>query len=278
MALRNCESRVNCGFRISDYGLRDKSLSANEQIAEFFPALWLSAARILGMLLVAPVLGHSEVPVRLRVLIALVVALAIAGRLSGPVGLEPATILPLVAAELLLGVTIGLAARMVFVGVELAAAHVGQQMGVSLAAAFDPFSDGADPVRRLYLMLAVVIFLGFGGHRLVISSLLQTFETVPPGDFAVGRQLAGFLATVLTAGFALALKVAAPVLIAMLLATVAMGILQRTVPQCHILSVGMPVRVMLGLVALAAAVAVLSPVMEQMVSFVVREIAALTGA
>lgn len=253
-------------------------MSGNEHIAEFVPALWLSGARVLGVLLVAPVLGHSSVPVRLRVLIALVIALAVAGRLSAPVGLKPAAAAPAVAVEVVLGVTIGLAARMVFVGIELAAVHVGQQMGVSLAAAFDPFSEGADPVRRLYLMLAAVIFLGFGGHRMVISSLLQTFETVPPGGFAVGEQLAGFLAAVLAAGFALALKVAAPVLIAMLLATAAMGILQRTVPQCHILSVGMPVRVMLGLVALAAAVAVVAPVMEQMVSFVVREVAALTGA
>lgn len=232
---------------------------------------------MLGMMLMAPVFGHSTVPLRLRVLMALVIATAVAGGLSAPV-VGGTSVVPAIAMELLLGVTIGLAARMVFVGIELAAVHVGQQMGVSLAAAFDPFSAGGDAVRRLYVMLAVVILLGFGGHRMIISSLLRTFEAVPAGSFAPTGQLTGFLATVLTAGFALALKVAAPVLIAMLLATVALGMLQRTVPQCHILSVGMPVRVMLGMVALAAAVAVVAPVMEGAVDLVLHEVAALTGA
>ncbi|MGC9454766.1 MAG: flagellar biosynthetic protein FliR [Phycisphaerae bacterium] len=249
----------------------------DDYITAFVPTLWLVGARVLGLMLVAPVLGHITVPLRLRVPMALVIALAVAGGLSQP-AVTGAAILPAVMVELLLGVTIGLAARMVFVGIELAAYHVGQQMGISLAAAFDPFSAGDDPVRRLYVILAVVVLLGFGGHRMIISGLLRTFDVVPPGAFAPGDAMAGFIATVATAGFALALKVAAPVLIALLVATAAMGILQRTVPQCHILSVGMPVRVMLGLVALAAAVAVVAPVMEQTLDFMLREIAELTGA
>ncbi|MFP3937726.1 MAG: flagellar biosynthetic protein FliR [Phycisphaerae bacterium] len=252
-------------------------MNGDEQIASFVATMWLVGARVLGMMLVAPVLGHTAVPLRLRVLMAVVIALAVSGGLSQP-AVSGAAILPAVAVEVLLGVTIGLAVRMVFVGIELAAHHVGQQMGVSLAAAFDPFSAGGDAVRRLYVMLAVVLLLGFGGHRMIISALLRTFDAVPPGAFAPGDAMAGFIATVATAGFALALKVAAPVLLAMLLATAAMGILQRTVPQCHILSVGMPVRVMLGLVALAAAVAVVAPVMEGALDFVLREVANLTGA
>jgi flagellar biosynthetic protein FliR len=252
-------------------------LDGFEHIAAFAPALWLAGARVLGMLLVAPVLGHSAVPLRMRVLMALVIALAVSGRLShAPV--TGAAVVPAVATELLMGLTIGLGARLLFVGIELAALHVGQQMGVSLAAAFDPFSEGGGPVRRLYLLLAIVILLGFGGHRVILGALLSTFETLPAGASAGGEPLVGFLVTVLTAGFALALKVAAPVLIAMLLATAAMGILQRTVPQCHILSVGMPVRAMLGLVALAAAVAVVSPLLRRAVSLLVGEVRVLTGA
>ncbi len=226
------------------------------------PTLLMAAARVAGIFLIAPVFAHPAVPVKLRVLAGIVIALAAVGamgRFAEPAAL-PATWADLAAAlasELAVGAMIGFAARLVFVGIEYGALHVGQQMGLGLAELFSPGQETGGPVRRLFVLTAVVIFLAIGGHRDLAAGVLGSFKTVPLASFAAGEGLPAAVAGLLHASFVVALKVAAPVLVAMLLATVAMGLLQKTLPQCNILSTGLPLRAMLGLAALAVALAAL---------------------
>ena len=151
---------------------------------------------------------------------------------------------------------IGYAASLIFVGVELGAAHIGAQMGISLGEMFGASGDGsAGPVSTLFRLVALVVFLSIGGHRQLLAALLGTFDVVPVGGVVSVDGLLPAVVSLLGVSFMLALKVAAPVLVALLLATVAMGLLQRTLPQCHILSTGLPVRAMLGLVVMALSLA-----------------------
>ena len=218
------------------------------------PALMLVIARLGGMLVFAPVLGESVVPVRLRALVAVVLALGVAGQVAAPARLpqsDLAWVLAL-AGEFLIGLAIGYAGRLGFVGVELGAFHVSQQMGLSLGEVFSPSSDEtSDAMRQFFRMLALVIFLAIGGHRMLIGSLLASFQSVPLTAFLAPAALAAMLAGLLTVSFTLALKVAAPVLLAMLLAALALGFVQRAMPQFNFLSTGAPVRVVLGLVVIA---------------------------
>ena len=229
------------------------------------PTLLLVTMRVAGIVLVAPVFGHSSVPVKLRVLISAAMGLAVVGRLARPVTL-PANWFDLCmgfGGELLIGAAIGYAARLILAGVELGAFHVSQQMGLALADVINPLkADSPSAVRGLFRMLAVVVFLGIGGHRAVVAGLLQTFQTLPPLAVTPAEGILSALVGLLGASFVLALKVAAPVLIAMLLATVALGLLHKTMPQCNLLSIGLPVRAMLGLLVAAAALAAISPLME----------------
>jgi len=232
---------------------------------KYVPALMLVLFRVTGIFVVAPVFSDAAVPPRLRYLMGVVISLAAVGRLAGPVELS-ARWIDLVAGaagEFLIGATIGYVARLVFAGVELGAFHIGQQMGVSLGEVFDPMSQApSDAVRRLFQMLCVVIFLGIGGHRMLISSLLATFQAVPLMGLAPDGGLLDMVVMLLGASFVLALKVAAPVLIAMLLATLALGMLQKALPQCNILSIGLSVRAILGLGVLGVGLAALAALME----------------
>ncbi len=227
--------------------------------------LLLVVARVGGIMLIAPIVSESVVPVKVRVVLSVAIGLAVMGRLVQPMTL-PLDLLGLAlagAGELAVGAAIGYAARLLFVGVELGAMHVSQQMGVGLAEVYDEQADDSSgAVRRLFMMLSLVLFLAIGGHRQLIAAVMRTFDTLPLGGFVAGQTLLGVLLVLLDACFALALKVAAPVLIALLLATVALGLLQRTVPQMHVFSTGFPIRAMLGLVVLAGSLAVLSPVLE----------------
>jgi flagellar biosynthetic protein FliR len=247
-------------------------------------ALAMVIARCGGVFVVAPVFGHAAVPVRLRVAMAIVIALAAASRLAVPVALPLGSFqlaLALVL-EIAIGAAIGYLARIVFVGVELAATHIGQQMGLGLAEVFNPLhEDTSQSVGRLLEITAVVIFLAIGGHRMLISAVLGTFDVLPIGFGGAGHAAvwpsvhAALRAgtAMLAVSFALALKLAAPVLAAILMTTVAAGLVQKTLPQLNILTVGLPLRAMLGLVVLAASLVVLAPLLSEAVDALARQCA-----
>ncbi len=242
------------------------------------PTLLLVIVRAVGIFMVAPVFGNAAVPIRLRVAMSIVVAVAVVGRLAQPVAM-PAGVADLLlgaGCELLIGLLIGYAARLVFVGVEIGALYIGQQMGIGLGEVFDPFQAEGGAVRKLFQMLAIVIFLAIGGHRELIGSLMRTFDNVPLAGFSPTPKVLNLAVTLLGESFLLALKVAAPVLVAMLLATAALGLLQRTLPQCNVFSTGLPVRTMLALAVLAASLAVLVPLLEGTWSVVAGQIETLT--
>jgi len=224
----------------------------------------LAFSRCVGVVLLAPPVAHAAVPARLRVMVAVVMGIAVLGRMSGPaevVGLR--VLVPAVGMELLLGMVIGLSARLVVVGAELAAEHAAQQMGVGLADALAPsMGQAGAPLRRLFGLIAVVVFVGAGGAEALAGGLMGSFDVLPAGEPGAAGGLLATAVAVLGTSFSLGLKLAGPMLTAMLLATVAMGLLQRAIPQCNMLSMGLPVRAMLGLIVLAGTVTLLAGVLE----------------
>jgi len=221
----------------------------------FCVTLLLVSARLAGLFVLAPVFGERVVPRRVAVLLAVAMALPLAARVdvaSGVAWSWPGLAMA-VAGEATVGLALGYVARLMFVGVEIGAFHVSQQMGLSLAEVYGG-QERADPTRPMLHLLAVVIFLAVGGHRFMLSAVVRSFDTLPPLALTKPGVL-DVVTGLLGASFVLALKVAAPVLLAMLLAGVLLGLLQRTAPTLSILSVGLPVRVLLGLVLLASMLA-----------------------
>jgi flagellar biosynthetic protein FliR len=249
-----------------------------ETCAIWAPTLLCATVRAAGLMLAAPVLGHAAVPARLRLLAAVAVGLAAASRLASPVTLpgDWASLAGGLAGELLIGAGMGYAGRLIFLGVELGAAHVGAQMGLSLAEAADPSRDEpAGPVGGLYYMLAIVVFLAAGGHRALIGGLMTTFDTVPLLGFVPRAGMADVLLGLVGGSFVLATKLAAPMLVAMLTATVLLGLLQRTLPQLNVLSAELPGRALLGLAVTAATLTVVSPLMESAADSLGAEVVSL---
>ncbi|MBS3734459.1 MAG: flagellar biosynthetic protein FliR [Phycisphaerae bacterium] len=255
------------------------------ELTIWLPTLMLVLARVAGLCVVAPVLSHAAVPIRLRYAVSVVIALAVVGtgRWVGPPAAMPTSWLPLaglIAVEAAIGAVIGFAARLVFVGIELGAFHAGTQMGLTLAEIYAPAGGPAPGVtRRLFVLTAIVVFLAIGGHRELLGGVVRSFRTVPPATFAIDRNVLTMIVALLGASFTLALKVAAPVLAAMLLATVALGLLQRSIRQCNLLSTGLPIRALLGLAVMTLALAALPDLVEQAWTLTARELpAALSGA
>jgi flagellar biosynthetic protein FliR len=213
--------------------------------------LAMAMARLVGLMVFLPGLSHPAVPGRLRWLIAAGLALGAVVR-QGPAVLPaaPQAVLLGLACELVLGLLVGLLAGLLVVAAQVGADQISQQVGVSLVGSYDASSQGASQaIGQLATLLAVVVFLASGAYRVALSGLLDA-----PIGMALGGP-AGWLATLtamLGEAFVLALRLAGPVLAVMLVISVAMGALQRSAPSMHVFSIGLVVRVMVGLPAMAA--------------------------
>jgi len=126
---------------------------------------------------------------------------------------------------------------------------IGQQLGIALARVFDPlFNDQSSVLGQFYFWLAMIIFLLINGHIILLKAMINSFHTLAPGQFIVSKDFISNLTEVLQLSFAMAFQVSAPVIVAILLATLAMGFITRTVPQFNILSVGFSIRALIGFV------------------------------
>jgi flagellar biosynthetic protein FliR len=151
-------------------------------------------------------------------------------------------------------VLLGFVAELIFAGVQLGAQLAGMQIGFGLANLVDPgTSDEMTVVAHWYRLIALLVFLALDAHHLLLGALVESFRLAPPGAVAVeGLRLAGVLEL---AGdvFALGVRIAAPVLIALLLTNAALGVVARTIPQMNVFAVGFPVNIGVGLVVMGAA-------------------------
>jgi flagellar biosynthesis protein FliR len=210
--------------------------------ADKFIVFTLVITRVSGLTMTAPVYGIKDVPVRVRVLFALALAVLIMPSQWNAVVTYPGTTLNylvLIGSELLIGVSLGLGIMLLFHGMELAGEVIGYVGGLMIAEAYDPNLDANTPIiSRLLFLVSMSIFVCIGGHRLVMAGLLDTFKTIPPGDGFFSRSIVDAFVTLATESFSLGIRAAAPATIALLLATLVLGLIGRTVPQLNVLVIG----------------------------------------
>lgn len=217
----------------------------------------LVLARTTAFFAVFPVLGDATVPARIKAGAAAVVSVLVFGSLP-PLAQIPASGLALglmVAREALAGLLLGTVVRFVFMAAQFAGQAIGVQMGLAAASLFDPSTRETVTVSgRLYHLLAVLLFLGLDLHHPFLAGLGTSFEVLPAGgDILVGAgavQWARLSGQVLL----LALRLSLPVVGTLLVLDVALGFLARIVPQMNIFLVGFPLKIGVGIAALALGV------------------------
>lgn len=219
----------------------------------------LVLARIAGLIGTAPVLGHAAVPLRIRAAVAGVLAIALTPAVPLPASL-PTTLLGLggaMAAESALGAVLGFVAQLVFAGVALGAHMAGVQMGFGFANLIDPTTRAQSSVVNVWQeLLVLLVFLLLDVHHLLLRALVESFSVVSPGLGTVTAATAGGLLALGGQVFVIGLRIAAPVLIVLLLTNGVLGVLARTIPQLNVFVVGFPVNVGVGLIVLGAALPV----------------------
>lgn len=223
--------------------------------------------RLLALMLTAPVFAERTLPVRVKIGLAVIFAVLIAPTLPPPpavplVSLAGAVVL---GQQLLIGAALGFAMRIVVAAVEMAGELAGLQMGLGYATLFDPERADLIPVLGQFLgFLALLALLAIDGHLLLIQVLADTFRILPLAGPGLGT--AGLLTLVQWGGelFAAGTLLALPIVGALLVANVALGILTRAAPQLNLFAVGFPLTLGAGLVILAVALPLLAPLLVKL--------------
>jgi flagellar biosynthesis protein FliR len=242
-----------------------------EPLLEHVAPFALVVSRIAGLMVLTPLLANRLLPRRFRALIAIMFAAAVYPGLAGQWHLAPdadlVTLLPLLASELLIGVSIGFLAGLPIVGLDAAAYLMCHQMGLGLARVYNPeVGEDTDIMGQLLMYIGLAIFVSIGGLESMFLALMSTFEQVPVGAFAADRLPMDVILGVLSSAFELAIRVSAPVLCIVLLLMIAMGFVMKTMPQINILSVGFALKIIFGLgILILALIAIQSAATDEII-------------
>jgi flagellar biosynthetic protein FliR len=235
------------------------------QLDAWIVAFLFPLARILGLLGSAPVFNNAAMPRRVRLMTGLAIALALVPALP-PMPAVPAGSwigLAILAQQMLIGILMGFALRIAFAAVDIAGEMIGLQMGLSFAAFVDPQNAGEAPVVGSFLALVLMLlFLALDGHLLLIAALVDTFHAFPLGATGFSSIDARGLVTAGRDLFAVGLQLALPVIAALLLANLALGVLTRTAPQLNLFAVGFPITLLVGMLMLLFALPFMLPALE----------------
>lgn len=224
--------------------------------------VWLIAMiRPGAAFLAAPVFGAPQVPVQLRLVVALAIGIPAMAATDFQLPLDGLASIEgfmLVAGEVLAGLALGFAVQIGFAAALVAGETIGNAMGLGFAGMVDPASGQSAPAIGQFLsILATFLFLATGGHLALAATVVESYRALPPGNAWIGDD--GLMGMVLFGStlFAAGLSIALPVGSALILVQIVMGVLARSAPALNLFAVGLPAALLAGLVLMAIAAPVM---------------------
>jgi flagellar biosynthetic protein FliR len=212
--------------------------------------------RITIVVFMLPVFDLDGLPTQWKVSISLVLALAIWPKVALPGAVMPAHpfgIFLLILGEILIGFTLGLVTRFFFTGVQMGGEILAFQMGFTMISFADPITGNNTGVLAYFLnMVAMLIFLSMDGHLYLLRAVGATFSALPAGAFAMSDSLLLYVRELSGALFSYAIRVAAPVMVALFFVEMILALMSRTAPQMQIIQFGFPLKIAVGFFFLGA--------------------------
>ncbi len=217
----------------------------------------LLTIRIGAIVLSLPLLNSRNIPAQLKVMLILMLSVALY-----PLVQTQQVVIPqrlghlglIVVSEMLIGLTIGFVAQILFAGIQLGGEIISQQMGLNFATIFDPQNaHQVSLIAHFQDVLAMLLFLSGSAHHWFIIAMAESLQSIPLGALSASGAVLPVILTLLGKACVIAIQLAAPVSIALLLATLALGVIARLVPQLNVFALSFPATLGLGMVMLALA-------------------------
>lgn len=213
--------------------------------------------RVSGMFIMSPVFGSRNVPKSVKAGLALIIAYCLFPLVFNSAAVIPEHFLPyvlMVIGELLVGLILGFVSSLIFSAIQMTGQLLDMQIGFGIVSILDPLSGQQTPlIGNFKYILSFIVFLSINGHHVLLSALFSSFKLIPVTGVVMPIALAEFMVNMVTWMIVIALKISLPVIVALLLTDMALGILARTMPQMNIFVVGVPGKIIIGIFVLSIA-------------------------
>ena len=242
-------------------------------------AIGVMLARPSMLIATAPPFGSTFAPPQVRIGLAMLLAFAMLPTVTVP-ALGSSTALTLVVArELAIGLAIGLAMRALIAGAEMAGHLTATQIGLTYGAVVDPQSGVRNNlIAVLYGNLALITFFAIDGHHALIRAMASSYTLLPIGVGGVNESMVMGVTQMLGIVFVVGVRFAMPVIIVLLVVELAMGLISRTAPMLNLMVVGVPLRVLVGLLVVATVLPAAPGVVRRFSTVVVELGVGVAGA
>lgn len=219
---------------------------------EWFSQVFWSFLRIGAFMMVVPIFGNQLVPSRVRLAMALAVAISVSQLLTPmPIFTLSFSMLTDAVLQLFVGIGLGFATMVFFQTFVVAGQFIAMQMGLGFAAMVDPGNGVQVTVlSQFFLMMVTLTFIATGGHLVLLEVLISGFKVFPVGTGLTFEELA--LAIARLGGWMLigGVLIALPAVISLLVVNLAFGVMSRSAPQLNVFSLGFPFSLVFGLAIL----------------------------
>ena len=213
-------------------------------------AFMLVFARIGAMVMLLPGLGETNIPVRIKLAIALLLTLIILPLHRADYHIDMgsmAALLVMMVYEILIGVVLGATARVTLAALQVAGAVIAQQLGLGFVTSVDPTQGQQGVLIGNFLtLLGITMLFATDSHHLVIAALNDSYSIFSPGEVVASGDVAALATRAFAAAFRLGMQLSAPFLVFGLVFNVGLGVLARLMPQMQVYFVGVPLSIMAG--------------------------------
>jgi len=246
------------------------------QIAGFF----LIFLRIGALMSTAPIFSSQRVPLQLRAALSLLLALLLQPVIApdGPTVPSMPVFAMLAIREVAVGLVIGYLASLIFSIIEMAGEIQDMQAGFGFAGVVDPAMQRSSAILGQFQMVLMwLIFLMVNGHHMLLQAVTDSFAIVPLGKFTYTTEMTANMVQLTMTILFIALRISAPVLGAVLLSDLGLGMLQRTAPQLNIIAVGFPIKITVAVAVVCLALPFITGVFRDLVPFMRTAITGVLG-
>ncbi len=208
--------------------------------------------RVSSILMMVPVFGDAKIPAAVKwgfsLLISIILFPVVKSGLPAVGTWHPLAFAAGAIGELLIGVTIGFASRLVFAGIQIGGEIIGFQMGFSFASVADPLTNvQVTVISEFQYLIGIILFMSINAHHIFITAMVDSFGLLPPlGATFSGPFFQGLL-ILFREIFVIAIKISAPVMAVLFFSNIAMGMVARTVPQMNVFAINFPLQIGIGL-------------------------------